>query len=136
MNQPEVNLGAIRSGTVLIEKGALLPEPVRLEDRVMGTGWAPVAEDPERRMMAGVLSATGWTFFSLAHSIRTTACGFDRPRAIQKALLRLIGAAKHEECNAFEIDHVGVDSFCGFQYVSLSAHPRHIQKGLVLGSAT
>jgi hypothetical protein len=31
MNQPEMNLGAIRSGTVLIEKSALLPQPLNLE---------------------------------------------------------------------------------------------------------
>ena len=107
MNQPEVNLRAIRSGTVLIEKGALLPEPVHLEDGVMGNVWAPIAEDPERRKMA-----------------------------IQKALLRLIAAVKHENCNALEIDHVELGCFWGFPYVSVSAHPRHIQRGLVLGSAT
>jgi hypothetical protein len=136
MNRPEENCGAVRSGTVLIKEGALLPEPLRLGDEITVTGWVPVTEDLDRRRIENTLSAAGWTFFHLAHSIETTAFGFDRPKAVQKALQRLVTAVKHEKCNALEIDNLEARSFWGFPYVSLSAHPRHIQKGMVLGSET
>jgi hypothetical protein len=124
----------IRPGIVLVEKSAALPEVLRLGNDIDGTGWSPVAGDLDHRQMESKLSATGWTFFFMAHSIKIVAFGFDRPKAILKALRRLVTAVKREQCNALEIDGLETRSFWGLPYVSLSAHPRHIQQGMVFGS--
>ena len=75
-------------------------------------------------------AAIGWTFFYMAGRVRATAFGFDRQKAVQTALGRLIARAKLQKCNCLEIDEVATHAFLGMPYVSVSAHTRHIQKGL------
>jgi hypothetical protein len=70
------------------------------------------------------LSTAGWTFFYMANAIRATA------RTIPAALKRLMTKVRRQGCNCFEIDEVATHSFLGMPYVSVSAHPRHIQKGM------
>ena len=67
----------------------------------------------------------------MAGAIRTTVFGFDRLKMMGAALKRLIKNVKLQKCNCLEIDNVAVHSFLGLPYMSISAHPRHIQKGMV-----
>jgi hypothetical protein len=67
----------------------------------------------------------------MANSIRRTAFGFNRASMIAAALKRVITNVRQERCNCLEIDDVVMHSFLGVPYVSVSAHARHIQKGLV-----
>jgi hypothetical protein len=69
--------------------------------------------------------------FYLASPISTTAFGIDRVKMIHAALKRLITQAKVQKCNCLEIDDVSTRSFLGMPYLSVSAHPRQIQRGLV-----
>jgi hypothetical protein len=50
---------------------------------------------------------------------------------IHAALKRLIANVKLQKCNCLEIDDVATHSLLGMPYVSVSAHPRHIQKGML-----
>ena len=122
----------ITPGVVLIEQGTLLPEAIRLETESQASGWASVANNLDVYQLEKELSAAGWTFFYSAGGIRTTAFGFDRAKVIQTALKRLITNVRLQRCNCLEIDAVATRSFLGLPYVSVSAHSRHIQKGLVM----
>jgi hypothetical protein len=77
------------------------------------------------------LASTGWTFFYMASAIHATAAGFNREKAIDSALQRVIAGARLQHCNCIEIDEVSAHSFLGIPYVSVSAHTRHIQKGMI-----
>jgi len=77
------------------------------------------------------LASAGWTFFYMAGKITTTAFGFDRQKTVHTALKRLIASVRLQKCNCLEIDAVASRSFFGIPYVRVSAHSRHIQKGLV-----
>ena len=121
----------IAPGAILVEKSTRLPEPLRLEGDSTASGWAPVADNLDGHQLEKELSAAGWTFFYMAGSIRTTAFGFERQRMIHAALKRLITVVRLQRCNCLEIDDVAAHSFLGMPYVSLSAHSRHIQKGIV-----
>ena len=77
------------------------------------------------------LATTGWTFFYMAGGVRATAFGFDRQKTVYTALKRLIASVRLQKCNCLEIDEVAMHAFLGLPYVSVSAHSRHIQKGLV-----
>jgi hypothetical protein len=118
-------------GAILIEKGTLLPEPLRLESESSAEGWAPVANHLDGHQLEQRLSAAGWTFFYMAGAITRTAFGFDRAKMIHVALKRLIASVTLQKCNCLEIDEVQTHSFMGMPYVTVSAHSRHIQKGLV-----
>ena len=77
------------------------------------------------------LASAGWTFFYMAGKITTTAFGFDRQKTVHTALKRLIASVRLQKCNCLEIDAVASRSFWGMPYVRVSAHSRHIQKGVV-----
>jgi hypothetical protein len=121
----------ITAGSILIEKGTLLPEPMRLETEPQESGWARIVDTPDRRQIEKELSAAGWTFFYMAGVIKTIAFGFDRSKTVRAAVDRLIQNVRRQECNCLEIDQVATHSFLGMPYVSVSAHSRHIQKGVV-----
>jgi hypothetical protein len=117
----------IAAGTVLVERGTPLPELLKLEVDSAAAGWAPAAGNLKSQQLEKELTAAGWTFFYMAAAIKVTAFG----SAMEKPLDRLIRAVKLQRCNCLEIDGVEACSFWGFPYVKMSAHPRHIQKGMV-----
>src|SRR5690606_18659953 len=53
----------------------------------------------------------------------------DRASNVRTALGRAIESAKAEGCNCIQIESVDARSLVGLPYVTVSAHPRHIQKG-------
>jgi hypothetical protein len=67
----------------------------------------------------------------MAGEIRSTVFGFDKQQNLRAALKRLIAKVKSQHCNSVEITRVASKSFLRIPYVSVSAHPRHLQKGLV-----
>jgi hypothetical protein len=92
--------------------------------------WAPVAQDLSPHDLEKALAANGWTFYYRAGAIRTAALGFNPSSRMAAALKRLIALATQQRCNCLQIDEVAAHSFLGVPYVSISAHPRHVQKGL------
>lgn len=135
MRQKPTTRPALAPGAILVARSASLPRSLRLENDAAGTGWAPVAEGLDRRQVEREVAASGWKFLFMTHPIQATAFGFDRQKIIQEALVRLIAAVRLQRCNSLEIGRLTTRSFLGFSYVSLQAHPRHIQKELVFGGA-
>ncbi len=121
----------ITPGTILMGKDTLRPQCFHLEDDPYPNAWMSVKHDLNPYELDKEIAAAGWTFFYMASAIRTTAFGFDRVKMIHAAVKRLIAGAKLQKCNCLAIDDVATHSFLGMPYVSVSAHPRHIQKGLV-----
>ena len=121
----------ISPGTVLIENGTALPRSFRLENEPYPSTWMSVKSSHSTHELENELTSEGWTFFYMASGIRATAFGFDKQKTVHTALKRLIASVKLQKCNCLEIDEVETHSFCGMPYVSVSAHPRHIQKGPV-----
>jgi hypothetical protein len=121
----------IAPGAILIKNGTLLPEPLELENDPVATGWAFVANNLSGHEFEKKLAMVGWTFFYMAGSIRTNAFGFERQKMVNAALKRVIASVQLQRCNCLEIDDVAMHSFLGMPYMSVSAHSRHIQKGMV-----
>jgi hypothetical protein len=67
----------------------------------------------------------------MAGKVRATAHGLDRQKSMHKALAKLIASAMRQKCNSLEIDEVATRNFLGIPGVSVSAHTRHIQKGMM-----
>lgn len=80
------------------------------------------------------MRAAGWTFFFLADTISALSINFNTGKAGQSAMERLIAKAAARRCNALQVDHVAAHFFLGIPYLRVSAHPRHIQKGMVFPS--
>jgi hypothetical protein len=120
---------AIKAGTILIRRGAILPHSLLLESKSYSSGWAEVTNI--RSEFERAINLAGWTFFFLAGKIEATVFGFDKQRAVRTAIDRIMANTKSRDGNCLEISQVMMNSFLGLPYVSVSAHSRHIQQSMV-----
>jgi len=114
----------------LVQKGTLLPPAFRTGSESYPNAWASVKSSLDPHDLEKEFAALGWTFLYMAGKVRATAFGFDRQKSMDNALARLIAGAMRQKCNCLEIDEVATRSFLGVPGVSVSAHTRHIQKGM------
>jgi len=118
----------IATGNIFIDEDAQLPNSALLQRELHSSGWASVQN--ARSTFEKEIPDAGWTFFFMAGEIKTTVFGFDREKAMSTALHRLIANVKTQRCNSIEITQVTDSSFLKMPYVSVCAHPRHLQQGL------
>jgi hypothetical protein len=123
----------IAAGSIFLEKGAHLPKPLVFEGGSDLNGWA--ALNGARAAFEKELQEAGWTLFFMAGEIKVTVFG-SGPATLRTALKRLITKMKSQQCNGMEITQVTRRSFLGVPYVSVTAHPRHLQKGLVFSGGS
>ena len=121
----------IKTGTILIEEGALLPESLRFESEPYSNGWRSV-KNLDCYGLDRKIREAGWTFFYMAGEIKASAFGFDGEKALCRAVSRLLANLKAEKFNSLEITQVAAKRFLGLPYVTVSAHRRHIQESMVL----
>jgi hypothetical protein len=118
---------AIQTGSILIEKGATMPQSLLLEGGQYSSGWRSVSNLGLNELDAAIHKA-GWTFFFMAGEIKITSFGFDKESAMRRAVKRVITNVESHKCNCVEITEVSAKSFLGMPYVNVSAHSRHIQE--------
>src|SRR5579872_4490476 len=111
---------AIKTGTILIETGALMPDSLRVEGKPFSSGWTEVSNLDLNKLDTAIHKA-GWTFFFMAGEIKTTAFGLDKERAVRRAVMRVITNVESHRCNCVEITDVSANSFLGMPYVNVSA---------------
>ena len=114
-----------------MQKGTILPPAFRPGSESYPSAWVSVKSSLDPHDLEKEFAALGWTFLYMAGKVKATAFGFDRRKSMDKALARLIGGAIRQKCNCLEIDEVSMRSFLGVPGVSVSAHTRHIQKGMI-----
>ena len=117
----------IIAGSILVATGTYLPQSLQLQSESDSNGWAFIKDI--RATFETTVREAGWTFFFMAGVIRATVFGFDRQKALRIALKRLIADVKSQHCNSIEITQVTNNSFLHVPYVTVVAHPRHLQKG-------
>ena len=120
---------ALREGIILIESDARRPVSLVLLSSSFLNGWGVVGND--RSILEKEMKDAGWILFFMAGQIKTTVFGFDEEKTLPAALKRLAGKVKAQNCNSFEITRITRSSFLGVSRVNVSAHARHLQKGLV-----
>jgi hypothetical protein len=121
----------IKTGTILIKEGALLPDSLRFESEPYSNGWTAVKHLDGFGLDRKIREA-GWTFFYMAGEIRASAFGFDREEAVFKAVQRVLAKLKLDKCNSLEITQVTANRFLGLPYRTVAAHARHIQESILL----
>jgi|SRR5580700_6787384 len=119
---------SIAAGNIFFEEGTRFPNSRSLRSEPGSNGWAPL--NGARPAFESEIREAGWTFFFMAGEIRSAVFGFDKQKTMRTALSRLIANVKSQNCNGIEITQVADKMFLGVPYVSVSAHARHLQKGL------
>jgi hypothetical protein len=124
----------IKTGTVLIKEGALLPEGMDFESEPCVPGWRLV-KDLNGYALDRKIHEAGWTFFFQAGEIKSTVFGIDAPQMTRRAIERMLVDPKTERFNSLEIARVttvGSARFPGVHFLTVAANLRHIQQSLFL----
>jgi hypothetical protein len=121
----------IKTGTVLIKDGTLLPDALQFESEPCATGWRLV-KNLDGYGLGRKIHEAGWTFFCVAGEIKGTIFGFDGQKTVRRAVKRILANLKWGEFNSLEITRVASKRFLGLPYASVSAHSRHIQENAFL----
>lgn len=92
----------IKTGTVLIKEGALLPEGMVFESEPCVPGWRLV-KDLNGYALDRKIHEAGWTFFFQSGEIKSTVFGIDEGQMVRRAIDRILRDPKAEKFNSLEI---------------------------------
>ncbi len=121
----------IKTGTILIKEGTLLPDALQFETEPCAPGWRLV-KNLDGYGLDRKIREAGWTFFCLAGEIRAAVFGFEGQKAVRGAVKRILAKLKSEKFNSLEITRVASKRFLGVPYTSVYARSRHIQESVFL----
>jgi hypothetical protein len=119
----------IKTGTILIKDGTLLPDALQFESEPCAPGWTLV-KNLDGYGLDREIHEAGWTFFCLAGETKATVFGIDGEKMVRRAIGRILADLKSEKFNSLEIVRVASavsKRFLGVRYVTVSAQSRHIQ---------
>jgi hypothetical protein len=135
MNNNDIGSRTIEVGTVMVQDGTLLPGGLGLYPRIYSrlwrsfNGWESETADKKLR-------SVGWNFFYIAEDLRTFVFGHRPGRMRDSGWNRLLDKVRSENFNAMQITAIHTARFLGIPYTVLHSHPRHIQQGGRLGTAS
>jgi hypothetical protein len=124
----------IRTGTILIKEGTLLPEALRIESESCVPSWRLV-KNLDGYGLDREIQEAGWTFFCTAGETKATVFGIDGEKMVRRAIERILANPESDKFNSLEIVRVASlvsKRFLGVRYVTVFAQSRHIQESLVL----
>ena len=121
----------IKTGTILIAEGSILPASLLLESDPYAYGWRLVKNFDSKDFKQNI-SRAGWNFFYIAGVIEQEAFGSDEKKTTRKAIKQVLESLKSKSFNCLEITRVVTKRSLGLPYVSVSAHSCHIQEGPAL----
>src|SRR5437660_9017401 len=98
----------IKTGTILIKEGTLLPEAVRFESESCAPGWRLV-QNLDGYELGRKVQDAGWTFFWLAGEIGATVFGFDELKTLRRAVEQILANLESSEFNSLEIMRLASD---------------------------
>ena len=81
------------------------------------------------------IHAAGWNFFFMATEVKVMFFGSVGAAKIQNALKRILKKVKEQHFNGLEVTEIVSRRFLGVPYVTISAHPRHMQQSCYLDTA-
>lgn len=121
------SITTIKSGSLLLAEGTLLPDSVSLESNPATPDWR-LLKSVHPKGLKELLQQAGWNFFLLAAELETTGWGWDKEAALRKAIRRITAQTKAANYNCVEIKQVDARRFLGISLVRLTAHSRQIQE--------
>jgi len=78
--------------------------------------------------------AAGWSLFFMAGELRAVVPAWGGQNTLRRGVKRLLAQTRLQDFNCLEVSHILRKRFLGIPYVSIAAHPRHIQEGCQIQS--
>jgi hypothetical protein len=125
---------SIKTGTILIKEGTLLPEVLRFESEPCAPGWRLV-KNLDGYGLGRKIHEAGWTFSWRLGEIGATVFGLDEQKTLRRAVEQILANLESAEFNSLEIMRVASEAskrFLGVRYVTVSAQSRDIQESAPL----
>jgi hypothetical protein len=123
----------VRVGSVLIQEGLLLPKDLNVESDRYSTHWRLVVglscAQLEQR-----LTPAEWNLFYSGMQVRGSALGTVGPKSLRRAIFHALRKVRSQYFNCAEIVTIEKLRFLGIPYITVSAHPHHLQAGGFLQS--
>jgi hypothetical protein len=108
-----------------------LPESFQLESEPYLEGWKLVKNLGSSGLDRKLCEAR-WNLFYMAEEVSAVAVGSDLEKMTRRAVERIVVSTKSDGLNCLQIAQVTAKRFLGLSYVTVSAHPRHIQESTIL----
>ena len=125
----------IQVGTVLLQtRLSMMMRLLGLESEAYSGGWN-VLHALDGFGLDRKLRSSGWNAFFLADEVHATVLGTAQPASILAALKRILKRLRGQDFNGLEVTGIVSGRLLGLQYVTVSAHSRHIQRGWLLDQA-
>ena len=120
----------MKTGTILIKEGTLLPECLRFESEPCASGWR-IVQNLDGHELGRKIHEAGWTFSWRPGEIGATLFGLDEQMTLRRAVEQILANLESAEFNSLEIMRVASEAskrFLGVRYVTVSAQSGHIQE--------
>jgi hypothetical protein len=117
----------IQSGTMLVQQSAILGLP-GMESELYCENWRSLAA-LESSGFDHTVRAAGWNLFFMAEELRAVVPAWGGQNALHRGVKRLLAQTRLQHFNCLELSQVLRKYFLGIPYISIVAHPRHMQRG-------
>ena len=124
---PDIN----RTMTIFIKEDMPLPANLPIESEAFLPGWR-VVKNLDRSTLARNIEGANWNFFYLAGEMRATVFGREGFGALRRAVKCVLAKQEGQKFNSLEIAKIVSKRFLGIPFMGVTAHSRHIQKGIGL----
>jgi hypothetical protein len=123
--------GTNRAKTILIREDTPLPANLPIESEAFLPGWRAV-RNLDGYELGRKIEAANWNFFFLADEIGAISFGREGLGTLRRAVKRILAKQEGQKFNSLEITKVVSKRFLGIPFIGVTAHFRHIQRGIGL----
>jgi hypothetical protein len=117
----------VQSGTMLVQQSAILGFR-GVQSELYCQNWRSLGAIESLGFDQRVRAA-GWNLFFMAEELRAVVPAWGGQSALQRGVKRLLAQTRLQHFNCLELSHVLRKHVLGIPYISIVAHPRHIQRG-------
>ena len=122
----------IQAGTMLVKQSTLL-QSLGVESEPYCRNWRSLGI-LESSGLDQKVRAAGWNLFFMAGELRAVVPAWGGQNTLRRGVKRLLAQTRLQHFNCLEVSHILRKHFLGIPYVSIAAHPRHIQEGCQIHS--
>ena len=123
----------IQAGTMMVHHSAVL-EPLELESEPYSRNWRSMGT-LESSTLNRKVRDKGWNLFFMAGEIRTVVPAWGGQGTLRPGIMRLLAQTRLQHFNCLEVHQIRKLHFLGIPYISITARPRHLQKGVQIQSS-
>jgi hypothetical protein len=122
----------IQAGTMMVQQSTI-PRSLGVESELYCQNWRSLGTLESSRLDQKVRAA-GWNLFFMVGELRAVAPAWGGQNSLRRGVKRLLAQTQLQHFNCLELGHILRKRFLGIPYISIAAHPRHIQQGCQMQS--